>query len=220
MPSQRKSQSARSNGAKSRGPKTPAGKSASSLNALRHGLTAKFAVMYNESQEDFEDLLDSHIDRYHPADPVELELVHTMAVARWRLRRIGTLESNLLGNELALRVDDIDDQFDSITDDGRLAFVFQKLSGHGEGLSLLIRYEGSLTRIHDRAFKQLQLLQNSVVRNEPTGPVTHDPPPTSPGVGRTPGPRGTSVPQSESDPRGTSVPQSVSTPFARGRRPP
>jgi hypothetical protein len=39
-------------------------------------------------------------------------------------------------------------------------------------LTLLLRYEGSLNRMHDRAFKQLELLRSRISRNEPTEPLT------------------------------------------------
>ena len=51
--SQLKSETARANGAKSRGPVTPEGRAASSRNSLRHGFTAESVVLPTESQEDF-----------------------------------------------------------------------------------------------------------------------------------------------------------------------
>jgi hypothetical protein len=43
----------------------------------------------------------------------------------------------------------------------RLAFVFQKLGDHGNSLTLLLRYEGSLNRSYDNALKQLLILQSA-----------------------------------------------------------
>ena len=171
MSSKLKSESARINGAKSKGPKTAQGKAASSKNALRHGLTANYAVTTLESQDDFELLLDSYQDRYQPSDGVEMELVQTLAITRWRLRRIGLLETNLIDNELALSGEDIDKEFSRISDDGRLACVFAKLA-EGKALSLLIRYEGALNRVYDRTLKQLAEIQKASRRNEPTKEVT------------------------------------------------
>jgi hypothetical protein len=59
-----------------------------------------------------------------------------------------------------------------------VAFAFRNLANDGRALDLLIRYEASLTRAYDRAAKQLDLLQNRKVRNEPTEPVTHPSAPT------------------------------------------
>ena len=180
MPTNRKSESARTNGAKSKGPVTPEGKAKSSKNALRHGLTAEFCVLDRESEDDFQLLFDSYIHRYHPADAIEVELVHTMAIARWRLRRIGNLETDLFDNELAVSQSDIDDAFDDIGEEARFAFIFKKLAGESRALDILIRYEAALNRAYDRASKQLDLLQASrPLPNEPTGPVTRHSPPTS-----------------------------------------
>jgi hypothetical protein len=180
MPSNLKSETARLNGAKSHGPKTPEGKAKSSQNALRHGLTAAdSATLPTESQDDFQSLLDAYLDRYHPADAIEIELVQTLAITRWRLRRIGLIESCMLENEMEQSRVSLSWQFERIEDANRLAFAFRNLANGGRALDLLIRYEASLTRAYDRTVKQLDLLQNREVRNEPTQPVSAPLPTTS-----------------------------------------
>ena len=103
---------------------------------------------------------------FSPSDPVEMDLVQTMAIIRWRLRRVGNLESGMLENELSRAP-------------VNTAVAFRNLANQGNALSLLIRYEASLNRLHDRALKQLELLQDSDVRNEPIQLVYREPALTS-----------------------------------------
>jgi len=173
------SETARANGAKSHGPVTPEGRAISSRNSLRHGFTAKSIVLSTESQEDFQSLLDSYIDQFDPQGGIEMELVEAMAAARWRLRRISTIETSLLNNEMVRRARDIDKEF-RINNDGRLAWVFRNLADNGPSLALLMRYEGALNRSYDRAFKQLQALQSAPRRPQPNEPKPNPNPAPAP----------------------------------------
>jgi hypothetical protein len=183
MSSDLKTKSARANGAKSRGPATPEGRANSSRNSLRHGLSAKSVLLPAESREQFQLLLDAHIQQFHPASPVEMDLVEAMAVARWRLRRIWAIETSLLGHELERRAEDMDEEFTDMSADDRLAWVFQRVADNNQSLSLLARYEGNLNRAFDRAFKQLNFLksqrQNEPTVNLPSGISNHCAPPQS-----------------------------------------
>jgi len=170
MSSQLKSDTARANGAKSHGPVTPEGRVTSSRNSLRHGFTAGSVVLPTESQEDFQALLDSYTDQFDPQGGVEMDLVQTMAAARWRLRRICSIETTLLDKEMTRNAKDIRREFNNPDDAGRLAWVFRDLADHGQSLALLMRYEGALNRSYDRAFKQLHMLQSARRRAQPNEP--------------------------------------------------
>ena len=82
------------------GPKTPEGKRRSSLNALKHGLTAKspqaFEIILRDCEACYREIHDNMQAYYRPADPVEKELVKRIAVCAWRLARIGQMEKRLL----------------------------------------------------------------------------------------------------------------------------
>jgi hypothetical protein len=130
-------------------------------------------VLPDESRADFKRLLDSYLDQFSPVSPVEVELVEAMVSARWRLRRLAEIETTLLGNEILLRADHIDNEFAEIDREpepiDRLAYVFKHLA-YGQSLGLLIRYEGALTRSYGRAFKQLQVLQSARSHVQPNEP--------------------------------------------------
>jgi hypothetical protein len=166
MSSELKSETARINGAKSHGPITPAGKARSSANSRRHGLTAS-VLLEGESDEHFQLLLADFMDQFQPQTAVEADLVEAMAIARWRLRRLLAIETNLFELEMTRRRKQINADFKGIDDDGRLAFAFQKLSDTGNSLTLLLRYEGSLNRSYDRALKHLLQLQSNRPNHPP-----------------------------------------------------
>src|SRR5690349_19897873 len=100
MSSLRRIQSSRRNGARSRGPKTPAGKSRSSANATRHGLLAKRVVLSNESDENFHDLLGQYLGNCSPRDGVEFGMVEEMVASYWRLHRAMAIEKYLFDHAL------------------------------------------------------------------------------------------------------------------------
>jgi hypothetical protein len=85
----------RANSRNSTGPRTEAGKQRSSLNALRHGLTAQTAVLPSEDPAAFQRHLQQFLDEYRPATATETQLVHELANTAWRLNRVPLLEAEL-----------------------------------------------------------------------------------------------------------------------------
>jgi hypothetical protein len=80
---------------RSTGPRTAAGKQRSSINALRHGLTAACAVLPSEDQAAYDAHRRGFFDEYQPATPNETQLVMEIADTAWRLKRIPFLEAEL-----------------------------------------------------------------------------------------------------------------------------
>ena len=163
-----KSTTARINGAKSHGPTTSEGLTRSSRNALRHGLTAPSLpavspVLPTESAADYQTLLHSYLSEFAPQGLLETELVETLAAARWRLRRVSTIETTLLTLEMDRLAEYTDRAFKDLnrapTPDDRLAWTFNRIADK-PALNLLLRYEATLTRTYARALKQLQQLQS------------------------------------------------------------
>jgi hypothetical protein len=86
----------RANSRQSTGPRTDSGKQRSSLNALRHGLTAACAVLPSEDRAAFDAHCRGFFDEYQPATPTETHLTQELAHTAWRLNRIPSLEAALL----------------------------------------------------------------------------------------------------------------------------
>jgi hypothetical protein len=89
----------RRNAAHSTGPKTDAGKAEAAQNALKHGLTAKQIVIFDEREEDFAAHLDGLRAALAPADAHEDALVERIAMAQWRIRRVWRAEAAAMNQE-------------------------------------------------------------------------------------------------------------------------
>jgi hypothetical protein len=100
MTSRVRIRSSRANGALSRGPKTAAGKLRSAGNRCTHGFYSNRVVLKNESQLEFDALLQEYIAALHPQNYLELPAIHAMAAARWCLDRTRTIETRLLNEAL------------------------------------------------------------------------------------------------------------------------
>ncbi len=86
----------RANALHSTGPRTESGKQRSSLNALRHGLSSRTAVLPSEDAQAYQLHCRQFRDEYQPKTPTEIQLVQELADTAWRLNRIPLLEANLL----------------------------------------------------------------------------------------------------------------------------
>jgi hypothetical protein len=92
----------RANAQHSTGPKSPAGKAASSQNRLTHGLVYtgdNFRVLGGEDQSAFDALLNSLTGEHQPASPSESILVLRMAHHEWLYQRALRLQENCFDPE-------------------------------------------------------------------------------------------------------------------------
>ena len=132
----------RANAKKSTGPRTEAGKAASSRNNTRHGLTAKQLLLDTEDPAQYEALRKDLIDSYRPANGAELMLVEEIAQNFWRLQRARNIEAenmnmNAGGADPIIKFGCAQAQFDNIR-----------------------RYMTSIERAWHRAMQQLDRMQS------------------------------------------------------------
>jgi hypothetical protein len=185
--SDRKLKSARANGAKSRGPKTDAGKRASSLNALKHGLTAQTVVLPHESEDEYNADLAAYLDHFQPASKPEEDLVAQLASVQWRIIRYAGVEAALLQKSIVDRALKLDEQYDTVDDYTRVAVAFEALCRDHGPLSLLNRYQARLHHEYQRILKAIERIQaarnsdKAKLRNEPS-PISEQSPAKGPGM--------------------------------------
>ena len=89
----------RENAQFSTGPRTPEGKQRSSLNATRHGLTAKLPVLRTEDPQPYQDFCRNLIADLKPQGALEQQLAQNMADIQWRLLRCRSIEQSVLTSE-------------------------------------------------------------------------------------------------------------------------
>jgi hypothetical protein len=150
MPTDQQVEANRLNAQKSTGPKTPEGKAAVRLNAVKFGLHAATLVLKGESEEEFHDLFDSFVAQYQPVTATEQALLVQLAMAAWRLRRLVHMESGYYAYKLK-DLADIGRQH-HLDDHGRLGVVadFGKTN-----MAIFVRQEAHFQRAFARAHEAL-----------------------------------------------------------------
>ena len=202
MASELRSETARLNGAKSRGPKTPEGKEKSSQNAVTHGFTSQsLLVLACESQSQFDEILNKMMEIYQPANAAEIDLVEEMVAARWRIRRMWGIQTSLMDDEI------LNQESQSAIAAGNRAYMakaFRYLSDDSRSLQLASRYESRLHRIYNQAYailRDLQQMRQSKPPANPPQPVP-DPPETETAKGTQAPPNPSESTNMPSDPSG------------------
>jgi hypothetical protein len=103
MTSLRQFEANRKNALRSTGPRTEEGKSVSRRNAVRHGLAAETVIKGLEDSEDYRGFEAAIVADYDARTAVERELVLRLASLLWRLRRIISIETDLLQIQAGIR---------------------------------------------------------------------------------------------------------------------
>ncbi len=177
MPTERQSESARINGAKSHGPESAEGKKKSSRNALRHGCTAGHTILLAcEDRGDFNRMRKDYDAMYKPATLEEQNLVDEMFATAWRLRRATTIETALIDLEVVTEEPKLKARFDTVDGGILLASAFRSLADESRSLALVLRYEARLRRIHQQNYDMLLRLRQQR-QSEPAPPEPLPPPP-------------------------------------------
>lgn len=181
------------------GPKTPEGKARSARNSLRHGLTGKTVVLPTEDPAQFQELIDNYVDDFRPETSVETDLVHELAICRWRLQRLWDIESWAFEITMARKRPDVAKEFETCTNGMRTALAFLSMAEDSKGLSLLIRYETRLARRFDQVLKEIKALQDQR-KKEPEPPPAKSCETNSPKPVLVPNPAPKPTPHPPSDP--------------------
>jgi hypothetical protein len=123
-------------------------------------------LMDCEDPDEFQQVFHKLVGIHAPATPAEDDTVEEMFAARWRIRRMWTIETNLLNVEILT-------QRSASLDPGiHLAMAYRALADDSRSLALASRYEARLQRTYDRAYKTLRELQQIRKSQPPAQPHT------------------------------------------------
>jgi hypothetical protein len=159
MSSLRRITASRANGARSRGPVTPAGKSRSAANSLKHGLLARIIVLKAEDNEAFQALTNDYVSVLRPTNTVELTMIEELAASTWRQRRCWAVETRMV---------DVASSRNGAPSLATVVSAYAELA-ESPALNLIQRYETRVHRMYQRALNNLLLFrQCAELPNEPS----------------------------------------------------
>jgi hypothetical protein len=136
----------RTNGAKSRGPKTLEGKARSARNALKHGMRAQQCIVLpGERASAFEAFEAALLQELAPEGALQAVLAQRVVAASWRLARAERLEAELFARNML--------------DGGGLGLALIRDCNGARAFDTLLRYRGGTLAELWRALRTLKALQ-------------------------------------------------------------
>ncbi len=158
MPTDKQLQANRENAQLSTGPRTEDGKTKSSMNAVKTGLTGRTVLLPSDDVAAYREHLACLEDRYKPANDTENMLVQSVADTEWRIARIPSLEAGIyaigrmeLGAQFA---HEEDHAVRRILTDAKVFLTYQRQ------LNNLSIQETRLRRQREKDLAELQRLQS------------------------------------------------------------
>jgi hypothetical protein len=160
MTSEARIKANRENAKKSTGPRSPAGKAASSRNRLGHGLCTETNFLPSEDPAEFVSLYHDLRSRFRPVGDGEEKLVMRIAAAQWRLHRALPVETQIYLEQLEI-VAAINPTMpeEQLTQMRGPAFMMD--CEKAQSFIKLSRYETALENSITRCLKQLKLYQDA-----------------------------------------------------------
>jgi hypothetical protein len=132
MTSDRRAEANRRNALRSTGPKTPEGKAAVRLNALKHGLLSREILLPGEDEEALRELGERLRAELQPVGELENLLVDRIIAAYWRLRRLGQVETGIFAweryEELAERAESEAREYESWSTDELMDLINTRIT--------------------------------------------------------------------------------------------
>jgi hypothetical protein len=138
------------------GATSPQGRARSSMNALRHGLTARVVVLPTEDMNAYKAFSKEIADSLDAQTPVERQFAQTVADNQWRINRIRSIEDGMLGMGHYEAAGNFDADHPEIHAAMTAARAFRDNSQAFVNLSI---YEQRLHRSLKEALRQLKELQ-------------------------------------------------------------
>jgi hypothetical protein len=196
-----RSEQARINGSKSKGPVSVEGKAASSRNALKHGFAAAINVVIEiEDRPAWETHLEGYRASFKPQCYAEQTMVDQLASINWRQSRLVALETSLIDAQISIQSANVNDMHPRSADDPyfHLVQAWQALSREPEkqnepkdpamppngydinSMELLRRYMVSLDRQYRNVLLNLRQFRKDFAAAPPPAPDPVPAPPNEP----------------------------------------
>jgi hypothetical protein len=169
MASDRQIKANKENARLSTGPRTLEGKARSSLNAVRHGLLARDAVLAEEDRAAYLELLAALEEEYQPDRPSQTFLVQQLASAQWRLQRFLRIETGFFAARMERtksieygegviqhEAEDATTPEEEYAENTRMLGIVFVQHCNGDSIGKLARYGSLLNREYYRALKALE----------------------------------------------------------------